>query len=55
AAIAGGVLFEQASALPIRAALLRLRELPEEEMKTSGEEWLKTLTKELDGIEVMFR
>ncbi|NLK18923.1 MAG: V-type ATP synthase subunit A, partial [Synergistaceae bacterium] len=42
AAIAGGVLFEQASALPIRAALLRLRELPEEEMKTSGEEWLKT-------------
>jgi V/A-type H+-transporting ATPase subunit A len=55
AAIAGGVLFEQASALPIRAALLRLRELPEEEMKTSGEEWLKTLTKELDGIKVMFR
>ncbi len=54
-AIASGALFEQVAALSIRPALLRLRELPEEEMRAGGEEWHKTLAGELDEIEVMFR
>ena len=54
-ALARGVLFEQIARLPVRAGLLRLRELPEESMRTGGDEWIKELTRELEGIEVIFR
>ncbi|MGI6251969.1 MAG: V-type ATP synthase subunit A [Aminivibrio sp.] len=54
-ALERGALFEQIEALPLRADLLGLRELPEEEMGPEGEVWRRRLEESLEKIEVMFR
>ncbi len=52
-ALSRGVLFDQASVLPLRSDLLSLRSLEKEEMAGRGEKWRNRLKAELEAIEVM--